>query len=139
MPDANLLCFGMGQERLLLRQPVLGRTAMNIARCYTGCAYRSRKPVLIEGVAEDAQVIMMCVPTEGELSATYFPGAGLTMAAKASCCCCDTGLPAFSWYLCDFSILETLPRPQLWQMETALADQAVEKLMRGPTSTTAVV
>ena len=39
----------------------------------------------------------------------------------------------------DFSILVTLLRPQLWQIETALADQAVEKLMRGPTSTTAVV
>ncbi|KAA6424045.1 MAG: hypothetical protein FRX49_06004 [Trebouxia sp. A1-2] len=38
----------------------------------------------------------------------------------------------------DFSILVMLLRPQLWQMETALADHAVEKLMRGPTSTTAV-
>ena len=63
----------------------------------------------------------------------------LTIAAKASCCCWETALLDCSWYLWDFSILVMLLRPQLWQMETALADHAVEKLMRGPTSTTAVV
>ena len=63
----------------------------------------------------------------------------LTKVANASCCCCETGWLDCSWYLIDFSILVILLRPQLWQMDTALADHAVEKLMRGPTSITAAL
>ncbi len=49
----------------------------------------------------------------------------------------DKGLLLFSRKRRDCSMRVTLVSPQLWQMDTALADQAVLKLMRGPTSTTA--
>ncbi|RPJ56929.1 MAG: hypothetical protein EHM12_09735 [Dehalococcoidia bacterium] len=37
-------------------------------------------------------------------------------------------------YLFDLSILEMFVKPQAWQIETALVDQAVVKFIRGPTS-----